>query len=175
MPHPSLEHMIASGIEERVAYSYYGQLWLRKVLNKAHTMLYGPKSERENFSLITLVEILHENLTHKEELWWPKHHAHEPTVPADNILDARLRAKYWDAMTIICRPIIKPILSIGYMANQDSIDITDPLNEFVDPYNEGVLEIAQKGINALIHSTKAFHSLVDRRYIVTNVFGTAQT
>lgn len=172
MLHPNLEHMIECGIDKRVACSYYGQLWLRKILNEAHTILYGPKSEREHFSLKTLVEVLHGNLTQTEKALWPN--PHEPTIPADNILDARLRAKYWGAMNIICRPIIKSILSTGYMAKQEGVDMTDPLNGFVDPYDESVLEIAQSGINALVHSTQAFHNLAERRYIVTNIFGTAQ-
>lgn len=175
MPQPNLQHMIYCGIDERVASSYYGQLWLRKMLNKAHTMLYGPKSERENFSLITLVETLLENLTGGEHLWWPKHHPREPETPADNILDARLRAKYWGAMNIICRPIIKSILQGDIQTNQvdANLDRTDSLNELVDPHDSTVLEIARRGINALLHSTKAFHGLRERRYIVTNIFGTA--
>ncbi|KAI7910128.1 hypothetical protein M9X92_011278 [Pyricularia oryzae] len=56
MPHPDLEHMIVFGIDQRVAFSYYGQLWLQKTLNKAHTMLYGPKSERERYTLIDLTK-----------------------------------------------------------------------------------------------------------------------
>ncbi|KAH9427535.1 hypothetical protein MCOR02_012166 [Pyricularia oryzae] len=177
MPQPNLQHMIDCGIDERVAFSYYGQLWLRKTLNKAHTMLYGPKSERENFSLITLVETLHQNLTGGEHLWWPKHHPREPETPADNILDARLRAKYWGAMNIICRPIIKSILEREYIQTNQvdaNLDRTDPLNELVDPYDSTVLEIARRGINALLHSIKAFHGLGEKRYIVTNIFGTAQ-
>uniref|UniRef100_L7JMC5 Transcription factor domain-containing protein n=1 Tax=Pyricularia oryzae (strain P131) TaxID=1143193 RepID=L7JMC5_PYRO1 len=39
MLHPNLEHMIECGIDKRVACSYYGQLWLRKILNEAHTIL----------------------------------------------------------------------------------------------------------------------------------------
>lgn len=174
MPHPNLEHMIECGIDQRVAYSYYGQLWLRKTLNKAHTFLYGPKSERDNFDLIGLVEILHSNLTEQELLWWPKFHDHDPPTPADNILDARLRAKYWGAMNIICRPVIKSILMKDYPGTQEGLDKSDPLNELLDPSDNTVLEIAKTGINALIHSTKAFHNLAERRYIVTNIFGTAQ-
>lgn len=177
MPQPNLKHMIECGIDERVAFSYYGQLWLRKMLNKAHTMLYGPKSERENFNLITLVETLHQNLTDSEELWWPKYHPREPNVPADNILDARLRAKYWGAMNIICRPVIKSILERDYLQvrqTDSDIDKTDPLNELLDPHDEQVLKIAKRGIHALLQSTKAFHGLQEQRYIVTNIFGTAQ-
>ncbi|TLD10428.1 hypothetical protein PgNI_06223 [Pyricularia grisea] len=174
MPHPNLEHMIECGIDQRVAYSYYGQLWLRKTLNKAHTMLYGPKAERDKYTLITLVKIMHSNLTDSEDLWWPKFHDHDPPTPADNILDARLRAKYWGAMNIICRPVIKSILMLDYQGMQESLDPTDPLNQLLDPNDKTVLEIAEKGINALLHSTKAFHNLAERRYIVTNIFGTAQ-
>ncbi|KAI6535057.1 hypothetical protein MCOR05_006108 [Pyricularia oryzae] len=174
MPHPDLEHMIVFGIDQRVAFSYYGQLWLQKTLNKAHTMLYGPKSERERYTLIDLVKILHSNLTDKEDVWWPKLHAHDPPTPADSILDARLRAKYWGAMNIICRPVIRSILMLNYQGTQEWLDLTDPLNELLDPRDKTVLDIAKSGINALLHSTKAFHGLAERRYIVTNIFGTAQ-
>ncbi|KAI6283594.1 hypothetical protein MCOR27_003190 [Pyricularia oryzae] len=173
MPTPNLGHMIECGVDERVAYGYQAQIWLRKTLNKAHILLYGPKSERERHTLIKLVEVLHSNLTESENLWWPKFHGHEPQTPADNILDARLRAKYWGARNIICRPIIKSILMRDYQM-QEGLDMTDPLNKLLDPKNETVLEIAERGINALVHSTKAFHNLAERRYIVTNIFGTAQ-
>ncbi|KAI7908360.1 hypothetical protein M9X92_012231 [Pyricularia oryzae] len=52
--------------------------------------------------------------------------------------------------------------------------MTDPLNELLDPNDKTVLALAKTGINALVHSTKAFHNLAERRYIVTNIFGTAQ-
>ncbi|KAI6330757.1 hypothetical protein MCOR28_011565 [Pyricularia oryzae] len=174
MPTPNLQHMIECGIDQRVAYSYHTQIWLRKTLKNAHTMLYGPKSEREGYSLIKLVEVLHSNLTDSEAVWWPKFHDHDPQTPADNILDARLRAKYWGAMNIICRPIIKSILMLDCQGMQEGLDTTDPLNELLDPNDKTVLKIAERGINALIHSTKAFHNLAKRRYIVTNIFGTAQ-
>ncbi|KAH9427196.1 hypothetical protein MCOR02_012391 [Pyricularia oryzae] len=57
---------------------------------------------------------------------------------------------------------------------QEGFDTTDPLNELLDPNDKTVLGIADRGINALIHSTKAFHNLPERRYIVTNIFGTVQ-
>ncbi|TLS20594.1 uncharacterized protein PpBr36_11311 [Pyricularia pennisetigena] len=174
---PNLPHMIECGINERVAYSYHGQIWLRKTLNQAHTELYGPKSEREKFSLKPLVETLLQNLTPGEDRWWPKHHPLEPETPADNILDARLRAKYWGAINIICRPVIKSILEREYIQTNQvdaSLDRTDPLNEELDPDDSFVRDIAKRGINALLHSTKAFHGLKETRYIVTNIFGTAQ-
>ncbi|KAI6565963.1 hypothetical protein MCOR04_008880 [Pyricularia oryzae] len=90
MPTPNLGHMIECGIDQRVAYSYHAQIWLRKTLNN------------------------------------------------------------------------------------EGLDPTDPLNGPLDPKDKTVLEIAKRGINALIYSTKAFHSLSERRYIVTNIFGTAQ-
>ncbi|TLS20511.1 uncharacterized protein PpBr36_11144 [Pyricularia pennisetigena] len=77
-------------------------------------------------------------------------------------------------MNITCRPVIKSILMRDYQGMQEGLDMTDPLNELLDPNDKTVLEIAEKGINALLHSTKAFHNLAERRYIVTNIFGTAQ-
>ncbi|KAI6474614.1 hypothetical protein MCOR13_011898, partial [Pyricularia oryzae] len=174
MPTPNLGHMIECGIDKRVAYGYQAQIWLRKTLNKAHTLLYGPKSERERHTLIKLVEVLHSNLTNREDVWWPKFYNHNTQAPADNILDARLRAKYWGAINIICRPIIKSVLMLDCPGMQEGLDPTDPLNGPLDPKDKTVLKIAKRGINALIHSTKAFHSLSERRYIVTNIFGTAQ-
>ncbi|KAK3933897.1 hypothetical protein QBC46DRAFT_274875, partial [Diplogelasinospora grovesii] len=38
---------------------------------------------------------------------------------------------------------------------------------------EQVIEYAAKGILALIESTRAFHNVEDKRFIITNVFGTA--
>ncbi|GKU11591.1 unnamed protein product, partial [Fusarium langsethiae] len=40
----------------------------------------------------------------------------------------------------------------------------------IDPI---VVELAKKGIKALIESTRAFHGLGDKRPIITNIFGTA--
>ncbi|KAI7910407.1 hypothetical protein M0657_011385 [Pyricularia oryzae] len=174
MPTPNLKHMIECGIDQRVVYGYHAQIWLRKTLNKAHTALYGPKSEREGYILIDLVKILYSNLTDSEDLWWPNFHDHDPQTPADNILDARLRAKYWGAMNITCRPVIKSILMRDCQGMQEGLDMTDPLNELLDPNDKTVLALAKRGINALVHSTKAFHNLAERRYIVTNIFGTAQ-
>ncbi|KAI6277679.1 hypothetical protein MCOR34_011323 [Pyricularia oryzae] len=174
MPTPNLGHMIECGIDKRVAYGYQAQIWLRKTFNKAHILLYGPKSERERHTLIKLVEVLHSNLTDREDVWWPKFYNYDTQAPADNILDARLRAKYWGAINIICRPIIKSVLMLDCPGMQEGLDPTDPLNGPLDPKDKTVLEIAKRGINALIYSTKAFHSLSERRYIVTNIFGTAQ-
>lgn len=38
---------------------------------------------------------------------------------------------------------------------------------------QDTIEYAKKGIRALIESTRAFHGLPDKRFVVTNIFGTA--
>lgn len=120
------------------------------------------------------MEVLHSNLTNKKDIWWSKFYNYNTQVPADNILDAKLRAKYWGAINIICRPIIKFVLMLNCPGMQEGFDPTNPLNGPLDPKDKIVLEIAKRGINAFIYNTKTFHSFSKRRYIVTNIFGTAQ-
>lgn len=89
--------------------------------------------------------------------------------PATDILHARLRAKFYGARVITYRPILTRILKatrprpVGTSATKDQID-------------PAALEYAQKGLAALIHSTTAFHHVVNtssERLIVTNIWGTA--
>lgn len=93
--------------------------------------------------------------------------------PASGVLDARLRAKFWGATNIICRPVIKPILNAKYPC--ENANWTDPINERVNPKDPRILEVVKRGIRALFESTRAFHGLEDRGFIVTNVSGTAHT
>src|SRR5438067_966673 len=83
----------------------------------------------------------------------------ENDPPATEILDARLRAKFWGATNIICRPVIKSIINSKYRARENigEEDWTDPINERVDPNDPEILRFAKRGIRALIESTRAFH------------------
>ncbi|EGU82153.1 hypothetical protein FOXB_07329, partial [Fusarium oxysporum f. sp. conglutinans Fo5176] len=91
---------------------------------------------------------------------------------------------------ITYRPFIRQILQFSHsiknhasspnfpsVSSEFRQDITAPVihpkartHGDIDPQ---VVELAKKGIKALIESTRAFHGLGDRRPIITNVFGTA--
>lgn len=89
------------------------------------------------------METLHENLTHNESVWWPKHHAHEPT-------DARLRAKYWDAMANICRPLLKSILGRSYMA-ADGVAACAAWSAYIATWDPNVQEANIAGLQEYEH------------------------
>jgi hypothetical protein len=106
----------------------------------------------------------------------------EDDPPADDILAARLRAKYWGAQTITYRPFIRQILQSSHSLKQHpGTEFRNSVNATVIPPNAtshdgtepGLVELAKKGIKALIESTRSFHNLGEKRPIITNVFGTA--
>lgn len=131
--------------------------------------------------------------THPQLLW------NDLDPPSDNILGARLRAKFFGAQVVLYRPFIKDILEencnkknlLGNGQDTDNVSASlrqanlsmnklpgdHPLTTLKRPLNEPispeVLRWAHAGIKALINSTEAFHNLGDSRLIVTNVFGTA--
>ncbi|KAM0814322.1 putative Zn(2)-C6 fungal-type domain-containing protein [Seiridium cardinale] len=79
--------------------------------------------------------------------------------PAQDFLEARLRAKYWDFQVILYRKYIDAVLHDRYssVVQQD-----------------GAVYYARLGIFALVQGTKAFHGLKKgQRIPVTNVFTTA--
>lgn len=109
--------------------------------------------------------------------------------PAGEILQARLRAKYYGAQVITYRHFVLKILehsaaktskpgeqiSSEFKTGIDvpSINSNATRPEEVDPK---VLEYAKKCIRALIKSTTAFYGVGDPtqdRLIVTNIWGTA--
>jgi hypothetical protein len=114
--------------------------------------------------------------------------------PATDILGARLRAKYYGAKVITYRSFVLRILinSAEKSPKMQSRQVKEIINEYkwgiLDPEIDTTagsrkeepdpkyLELAQRGINALIKSTTAFHGLGNPgrdRLIVTNVWGTA--
>lgn len=176
--------------------SYMTQLHLRKHLNQLHTMFYKPEesdesqtSKTSHFRTIEAVEANLESI--KESL--VKMNWDENDKPAKDILGARLRAKYYGAKVITYRSFVLRILinSAEKSPKMQSRQVKSIINEYkfgiIDPEidNSGTrkeepdpkyLELAERGINALIKSTTAFHGLGDpgiSRLIVTNVWGTA--
>ncbi|KAG8665153.1 uncharacterized protein FPOAC1_013131 [Fusarium poae] len=188
MPHPNMS--LLEGFDQRILDSYPGQLYLRTHLNSIHRMFYAPedpaKPGRDKFGNVGVVSDA------VSGMHWvaPSFVFREDNPPADNILAARLRAKYWGAQVITYRPFIQQILQFSHsiknhasspnfpsVGSEFRQDITAPAmhpkartHGDIDPQ---VAELAKKGIKALIESTRAFHGLGDKRPIITNVFGTA--
>jgi len=91
---------------------------------------------------------------------------------AEDILSARLRAKYYGAQVISYRTFLLRILE----ASGSGFKISEDFIEDVAISDRQNLEYAQKCIDALVNSTTAFHSLGDPgkdRLLVTNIWGTA--
>ena len=112
--------------------------------------------------------------------------------PANDILAARLRAKYYGAQVITYRPFLLKILERSSDTSKSSSEqisneqfkgeIRDvpSVNKHatrLEEFDPKAVEYALSAIRALIRSTTAFHGLMDEeckpRLIVTNVWGTA--
>ncbi|EXL39184.1 hypothetical protein FOCG_18203 [Fusarium oxysporum f. sp. radicis-lycopersici 26381] len=188
MPHPNMS--LLEGFDQRILDSYPGQLYLRTHLNRIHRMFYAPEDPakpcKDKFRNVDLVSDAVSGMR-----WVSSSFAfREDDPPADDILAARLRAKYWGAQVITYRPFIRQILQFSHsiknyascpnfpsVSSEFRQDVTAPVihpkartHGDIDPQ---VVELAKKGIKALIESTRAFHGLGDKRPIITNVFGTA--
>ena len=186
VPHPNMS--LLEGFDQRVLDSYPGQLYMRTHLNRIHRMFYSPedrdKPETDKFSKVGLVSGAVSGMN------WvaPSFAFKEEDLPADDILSVRLRAKYWGAQVITYRPFIREILQFSHSRKNhpsspalQKPDFQEDIISSViqasartpNDINPQVIWLAQKGINALINSTSAFHRLGDERPIITNVFGTA--
>ncbi|KAF4971255.1 hypothetical protein FSARC_1877 [Fusarium sarcochroum] len=188
MPHPNMS--LLEGFSQRILDSYPGQLYLRTHLNSIHRMFYAledrAKSGEDIFRNVGVVADA------VSDMHWvaPSFAFREDDPPADDILAARLRAKYWGAQVITYRPFIRQILQFSHsiknhasspnfpsVSSEFQQDIAAPVihpkartHVDIDPH---VVDLAKKGIKALIESTRAFHGLGDKRPIITNIFGTA--
>lgn len=187
MPHPNMS--LLEGFDQSILDSYPGQLYLRTHLNSIHRMFYAPedpsKPGSEKFRNVELVADA------VSSMHWvaPSFAFKEDDDPAEEILAARLRAKYWGAQMITYRPFIRQILQFTHtMKNHPSSPNPEPYTEFrdgiiaptihpstktINEIDQAVVELARKGIKALIESTRAFHNVGHPRPIITNVFGTA--
>lgn len=112
----------------------------------------------------------------------------EAGEPATDILNARLRAKYFGARVITFRHYVLKFLerSPGKSGVQQHVageylakfkaPVVDPEATRLEDFDPIAVEYAEAGIKALINSTKAFYGMGppgEKRLIVTNVWGTA--
>lgn len=189
MPHPNMS--LLRGFDQRILDSYPGQLYLRTHLNSIHRMFYAPddptkmRAGQEKFQNVDLVADAVSGMN------WiaPSFAFKEADSPAGDILAARLRAKYWGAQMITYRPFIRQILQFTHSIHQHPSSPNPPTwSEFrqdiiapairpgaksIREIEPRVVELARKGIKALVESTRAFHNLGEDRPIITNIFGTA--
>lgn len=179
---------LLQGFEQRVKDSYLGQLYLRKHLNSIHRLFYSPDDkdpvELDKFKNVDLVSLGVSTMG-----WVPETFDFvESDGPANDILAARLRAKYWGAQVITYRPFVRQILQWSFEKEfhptSPNIILSEFRNGIIAPHipasttatsdlPPSISELASKGIKALIESTRAFHGLGKDRPIITNVFGTA--
>jgi len=173
--------------EERVAWYYSAQLFLRKRLNKLHHNLYGEDVAKRSPG--QLVEVLMENegiLSNWKDLPSPINRWSDEDPQAEDILDARLRAKYFGACYIQTRFYLDYVLHV-----MDSVEAGKSLDETtVDAFGQArpselaifraiqrmpkhvVKDNARKCVRMAINSTIAFDK-VPGRLVVTNIMGTA--
>ncbi|KAI1104510.1 hypothetical protein F4804DRAFT_188787 [Jackrogersella minutella] len=188
MPYPNSEYAVNQGFSEHIVTGYIAQLYLRKQLNQVHTLLYDSEKQSKHRNGITLndpaieegIKRIEEMLAKSRNRWVPgSYQWDDEDPPADNILGARLRAKYWGSQVILYRPFLRAILEREpwqYSNQADSPDTQAPLDLEDPPPNVDVriLKYAGLAINALVESTRAFHGIPSsQRIIITNVFGTA--
>lgn len=183
--------MLEDGFHPKVLTSYYAQLYLRKHLNTLHTMFYKPENEGSNNKPAPHYATVEASLENLETLHsiipgmnWDKEHGE----PAKDILEARLRAKYYGAKVITYRHFLLKFLNQS--STQSEIDETTQerfISEIKVPdvdnnatrlqdLDAKAVLWAECGIQALLHSTKAFYGMGEpgtERLIVTNVWGTA--
>ncbi|KAG4411130.1 hypothetical protein IFR04_015729 [Cadophora malorum] len=192
MPHPNFKTE-EDGKDNDIVHSYIGQLFLRKHLNQLHNMFYRPdgapfnsanKTKEHHPTIDASVVNLHAifNLMSTKMGWNPAE-----GEPANEILRARLRAKFYGAEVITYRHFILKVLERDSAGDAGGQIAPEYLPKFeapvirknvqrIEDLDPKVLHYIECGIKALIFSTKAFHGLGDPgkdRLIVTNVWGTA--
>lgn len=160
--------------------SYVAQLFLRKRMNEISGELYNPKQHLSLDKRIEATNGYQATLDNHQQ--WAAYLTFNPNdPPGQDILTARFRAKFWGAHVINYRPYVEDILGWSHAREHPDEYRKKGYSSQIVPSNattpsdipDIVFEFAERGIRALIKSTEAFHGLKDKRFIITNVFGTA--
>ncbi|TVY47926.1 hypothetical protein LOCC1_G001631 [Lachnellula occidentalis] len=191
MPGPNLPAALdIDGFDRRIIEAYSAQLFIRKHLNMLHNMFYKPGDDMAGASYYPTIEACEDGLNIRGFAGAMAWEYSDP--PAKDILEARLRAKYYGANVITYRPFVLKILNRFHPWKPETDDQREQYtNDFkagidapsidssatrVDQIDPKVLEYAKNCIHALVKSTTAFWGLGDPgkvRIIVTNIWGTA--
>ncbi|ODQ69193.1 hypothetical protein LIPSTDRAFT_108171 [Lipomyces starkeyi NRRL Y-11557] len=181
MPWPDLEAAVSMGHDLQNMECYMALLWLRRRLNHIHAELYGPGiqdgvdvcnsgytlSHMNHMVRLPFIDSLRESLE-GYDLIAPSWAWSADDCPSQNMLAARLRAKYFGGVVIIYRPFLRMVLNYEskYVA-QAAEDVS------LDPISPLIIRYAGNCVDALIKSTQAFQNIRGSRPIVTNPWGTA--
>ncbi|KAI1112662.1 hypothetical protein F5Y14DRAFT_452798 [Nemania sp. NC0429] len=177
MPWPNSLFAVNQGVETEVVQGYLAQLHLRKQLNKVHDLLYNPEREKANSQdhqkideEINEIQLM---LKSARDRWVPEPYRWQDDSPLpEDILGARLRAKYWGSQVILYRPFLRSILNGEVQPPYWNDHASE--EQKIKGYDPRTIENAGLAIHALIESTRAFHGLKSpQRIIITNIFGTA--
>jgi hypothetical protein len=173
---------------ENVLLYYTAQLYLRRRLNKVHREMYGPdcldlplQEVQDMFNGHQLTLDIWRNWLPYGLRW------KDSDPPPSDILNARLRAKYWGARYVTNRPFldyalhIMPGLGEGRQLEDIARDAYGNARHKADVHifkaicgmgDDTIWKAAAQCVEAAMHSTVAFDNVPDR-VIVTNIHGTA--
>ncbi|KAK3643851.1 hypothetical protein LTR56_009946 [Elasticomyces elasticus] len=190
MPHKVPEDESYTGLEDHddVLLFYTAQLWLRRKLNEVHRQMYGSEYVGKPLQEIREMLLGHDSLL---DLWReglpPALRWVDDAPPPSDILNARLRAKYWGARYVVNRPFLdyalhvmphvkngKTVREVAKDANNDPRDEADIqlFEAIAGMTNLDIWNACERCIAAALKSTVAFDG-VPSRLVVTNIHGTA--
>ena len=173
---------------DRILLFYSAQAYLRRRLNQVHKEMYGDTCLNQTLTQVREMLSGHESIlgdwrdTLPPNLQW-----HDNDRPAADILEARLRAKYWGARYVINRPFLDYALHImphardGRSIESVATDVHGNPRDKAEIHlfkaielmgEEEVWQASKRCIEAAMQSTIALDGVPDR-LIVTNIHGTA--
>lgn len=130
LPYPNIQMMIEEmKFPAEVINSYVAQLFLRKRMNEISGRLYNPKQNLTLEARMTITADFQKNTLDNQIIWAKNYAFHEDDPPAQDILTARYRAKFWGAHVINYRPYVEDI--IGW-SNNTLASIVPPMNNNAD-------------------------------------------
>ncbi|KAF2763949.1 hypothetical protein EJ03DRAFT_283087 [Teratosphaeria nubilosa] len=196
LPHNVSEEESYDGLDQKaqkdeydnIMLFYNAQMFLRKRLNLIHREMYGEDSLNE--PLETVREMLrgHESILYAwrqglpDKMLW-----NDGDDPPRDILNARLRAKYWGARYVVNRPFLDYALHIlpHTEDNKAVADVAKDVHgnprdkaeihmfEAIEGMGHSAIwQAAKRCIDAAMYSTVALDGVPDR-LIMTNIHGTA--
>ena len=187
------EELEPDGTQENQSYgkillSYTAQMFLRKRLNQVHQEMYTDQCLNQTLNQVQEMLSGHERIleywreTLPADLRWS-----DADEPPSDILDARVRGKYWGARYIINRPFLDYALHIMPYAKEERTIESVTVDSQGNPRDKAeihlfkaielmgeheIWEASKRCVGAAMQSTVAFDRVPDR-LIVTNIHGTA--
>ncbi|KAK4556162.1 hypothetical protein LTR86_006859 [Recurvomyces mirabilis] len=167
---------------------YTAQMYLRRKLNEVHRQIYGSDCLDKSGAQVCDTLRGHDSLL---GLWRgslpPALRWNDEDKPAENILAARLRAKYWGALYVVNRPFldyalhIMPYVKDGMEVRKIAKDVNNNPRHLAEIHlfeaiasmpDEEIWQACKRCIDAAMQSTVALDK-VPNRLVVTNIHGTA--